>query len=245
METEAQLLTLWKEVFGEYEGFWEMFLKTGYSSDRCRCTLEKDTVTAALCWFDCFCDGQKFAYLYAVVTHPEHRGRGLCRSLMEDTHSHLKKLDYAGVLLVPAEEGLRGMYRKMGYSDATCVTEFSCTAGEEAAPLRTVSPEEYAALRRRMLPDGGVIQEGENLTFLAAQVELMAGNGILLAAWREDSTLHCMELLGDQGIAPAIVKALGCEKGNFRTPGEDKPFAMGLKLQEDAVLPKYFGFAFD
>lgn len=241
---ENQLLPLWKAIFGDYDGFWELFLRTGYSPDRCRCITEGE-ILAALCWFDCFHSGQKWAYVYAVMTNPAHRGRGLCRALMEDTHEHLQKLGYAGVLLVPAEEGLRSMYRKMGYETCTTVSEFSCPAGEEAATLRTVSPEEYASLRRQYLPEGGVIQEKENLTFLAAQAELLAGESCLLAAWREEDALHTMELLGDTAAAPAIVKALGCKEGHFRIPGNDKAFAMGLKLQKDTVFPNYFGFAFD
>lgn len=241
---ERQLLPLWKEIFGDYDGFWELFLRTGYSPDRCRCITEEG-ITAALCWFDCFCHRQKWAYVYAVMTNPAHRGQGLCRILMKDTHEHLQKLGYAGVLLVPAEEGLRKMYRKMGYETCTCVSEFSCAAGEEAAALRALSPEEYAGLRRQYLPEGGVMQEGENLTFLAAQAELLTGENCLLAVWREEDTLHGMELLGDIVSAPAIVKALGCKEGHFRTPGETKPFAMGLKLQESVIFPDYFGFAFD
>lgn len=242
---DAQLLPLWNRIFGEYDGFWKMFLETAWSPGRCRCILEDGSITAALCWFDCSCGGQKWAYLYAVMTHPEHRGQGLCRTLIEDTHAHLARLGYDGVLLVPAEASLRDMYRKMGYADCTSVSEFSCTAGKDAIPLHTVSPEEYAEARRQYLPHGGVLQEGENLTFLAAQAELLAGNGVLLAAWREDKTLHVMELLGDQSAAPGIVKALGCEQGEFRTPGKDIPFAMGKKLQEKAIFPIYFGFAFD
>lgn len=244
-ETEAQLLPLWNQVFGEYDGFWKMFLRTGYSPDRCRCILENGTVTAALCWFSVSVRSQKWAYVYAVMTHPCHRNRGLCRSLFAETEQLLTRQGYDGVLLVPAEASLRNMYRKMGYRDCTTVSEFSRTAGNTAIPLRTVAPEEYAALRRAFLPPDSAIQEGENLAFLAAQAELLAGSGILLAAWREDDTLHCMELLGDRNAAPGIVKALGCKEGHFRTPGKEIPFAMGKKLQENAVFPTYFGFAFD
>lgn len=244
-EAEAQLLRLWKEIFGEYDGFWELFAKTAYSPDRCRCVMENGIVSAALCWFDCTCGEETWAYLYAVMTNPAHRGRGLCRSLMENTHQHLKELGYAGVLLVPAEEGLRDMYRKMGYGDCTGVSEFSCAAADRPVPLTAVIPEEYARLRRTCLPEGGVVQEQENLLFLAAQAELLAGADFLLAAWREEETLHAMELLGNTKAAPGIVKALGCEKGNFRTPGKDIPFAMGLKLQKTAKFPIYFGLAFD
>ena len=50
-----QLLKLWKAVFGEYNGFWELFLDTGYQSDHCCCMVENGRVTAGLYWFDCSC----------------------------------------------------------------------------------------------------------------------------------------------------------------------------------------------
>ena len=245
MAIEAQLLKLWKQAFGEHDGFWEMFLEKGYSPRRCMHLAEGEKVTAALCWFDTESGGQKWAYVYAVVTAPEYRGRGLCRALFRQAEVLWQDRGYAGALLVPAKEGLREMYRKMGYETCTCIREFSCPAGEHGVSLRVVSPEEFAGQRRKMLPQGSVIQEGENLAFLAAQGELLAGKDILLAAWREGEILQVMELLGDAAKAPGIVKALGCETGNFRVPGKEKPWAMGKKFREDADFPKYFGYAFD
>ena len=245
LEQIQQLLALWKDVFGDYDGFWELFLETGFSPDRCRCITENGQITAALCWLDCSCDGQKQAYVYAVVTHPAHRGRGLCRSLLADTHSLLKARGYTAVLLVPAEEALREMYRKFGYADCTRVSEFSCTAGETSVSVRTVSPEEYGRLRQGRLPRGGVLQEGENLAFLAAQAQLFAGKDVLLAAYADGDTLVGMELLGDPKTAPGILNGLGFAQGRFRGPGKEESFAMAHPLTEDAVIPEYFGFAFD
>ena len=105
-EEIRQLLLLWKEAFGEYDGFWELFLETGCLPDHCRCITENGQVTAGLSWFDCSCGEEKIAYVYAVVTNPAHRGKGLCRKLMEDVHALLKTKGYAGILLVPAEEGI-------------------------------------------------------------------------------------------------------------------------------------------
>ena len=244
MENE-QLLKLWKDVFGEYDGFWELFLRTGFSPERCRCILENGQAAASLCWFDTQCLGQKLAYLYAVVTHPEYRNRGLCRRLMADTHRQLRELGYAGALLVPAESSLRAMYEKMGYRNCTTVTEFTCEAGADPVPLRAVGPAEYARLRREFLPWGGVVQEGENLRFLAEQAQFYTGEDLLLAVYREEDVLHGMELLGNAEAAPGILRTLGCAKGHFRTPGEEIPFAMFLPLRKDAVRPAYFGFAFD
>ena len=240
-----ELLALWKTVFGEHDGFWELFLEHGFSPRRCRCIVENGQVTASLCWFDCQCCGQRQAYIYAVLTHPDHRGRGLCRGLLADTHAYLQKAGYAAALLVPAEEPLRGMYRKLGYRDAATVSVVSCGAGEAPLPLRAIGPGEYAALRREFLPEGGVVQEGENLAFLSQQARFYTGDGFLLAAYSDGDTLHGMELLGSSAAAPGIVKALACKKGHFRTPGTERPFAMMYPLREDAANPTYFGFAFD
>ena len=145
------LRKLWKTAFGDEDAFLDAFFSTGFSRDRCRCILEEDRPIAVLYWFDVFCKGQKFAYLYAVATDPGCRGRGLCRALMEDTASHLAAKDYHGLLLVPQKEPLREMYRKMGYEDSTGISKITCAAGDTAAQIRNIDKEEYAALRRCFL----------------------------------------------------------------------------------------------
>ena len=242
---ERELLALWKDIFGEHDGFWELFGETGFLPDHVRRLTVDDRLAAALYWFDVSCEGQKMAYLYAVATHPDFRGRGLCRRLMAETEAHLTANGYAGVLLVPEKPSLRQMYAKMGYQECTAVSEFSCGQGEAPAELRSVTPEAYARLRRKLLPPGGVVQEGENLRFLAAQARLYAGTGFTLAAWQDDGVLHAMELLGNTDAAPGILKALGFARGVFRTPGNAMSFSMFKALQKDAVRPQYFGFAFD
>lgn len=244
-EEISQLLNLWKNVFGEYDGFWELFRNVAFLPDHCRCITENGQVIAGLYWFDCSCGNDKIAYVYAVVTDPAHRGRGLCRKLMEDVHVLLKAQNYDSVMLVPADEGLREMYRKLGYEDCTSVGKLSCTAGESAVEIRNVSVEEYAALRRELLPDNAVLQEGIQLPFLAAQAQLFAGADFLLAAFLDHDRLHSMELLGKKAAAPGILRALGCETGSFQIPGREIPFAMIHKLSENAVSPDYFGFSFD
>lgn len=245
MEIESQLLSAWKQAFGEHEGFWELFLKTGYSRQRLVHIQEQGSLSAALCWFDLEVAGRKWAYVYAVVTLPAFRGRGLCRRLFAQAEDLWRRRGYAGVLLVPAEDGLRAIYRKLGYETCTTIREFTVPAAETPVSLTPLSPEAYAAARRKLLPENAAIQEKENLTFLAAQAALYQGAGFLLAAWQENGILQAMELLGDLSAAPGIVTALGCTRGNFRTSGPDIPWAMGKKLQPDAPCPTYFAFAFD
>lgn len=240
-----QLKQLWMLAFGDREDFVSLFFSTAYSPERCRFLEEKGEVTAALYWLDGECCSRKYAYIYGVATHPDHRGKGLCRKLMAMTHADLKALGYAGVLLMPADLGLRQMYAGMGYRECSTLQEFSREAGERAVSLRSISQEEYAALRRRYLPEGGLIQEEENLAYLATFAGLYAGDAFVMAAVHEQEHLFVLELLGDVDAAPGILKAMGYKSGTFRVPGEGIPFAMYLPLRPDAPMPTYLGLAFD
>lgn len=244
-EQTHQLRQLWKLAFGDTEDFMDGFYGSGFSGDRCRCLTEGGDMAAMLYWFDCECNGRRLAYIYGVATHPEHRNQGLCRKLMADTAELLRENGYAGAILVPQHTPLRQMYASMGYGDVGTVSYVNCLASERPVSLRKISAEEYAALRRQYLPEGSVIQEGENLPFLERIYELYAGEDFLLAAFREEGFLWGMELLGNKDAAPGILKALDCIKGRFRTPGENQPLAMYLPLREAAAKPKYFGLAFD
>ncbi len=236
------LRTLWKQAFGDTDAFLDLFFSTAYAPRRCRCTNAQGQTVAALYWFDCTADGEKFAYLYAVATDPAFRGQGLCRRLMDDTHRLLKEQGYAGTVLVPGEPELFAMYEKMGYTDLSGAGNFSVSTGSPIS-LRQVTAEEYAAARRALLPPGSIVQEGENLRFLGSYAKLYAGNGFVLAGITEGTHLYCTELLGDRTAAPGIVSALGMQTGTFRTPGEDR-FSMYHPLK-DIPAPRYFGLAFD
>ncbi|MBQ8237548.1 MAG: GNAT family N-acetyltransferase [Oscillospiraceae bacterium] len=235
---------LWKAAFGDTDEFLDGFFSAAYAPERCRCIEENGQILSVLYWFDCSLDGAKLAYVYAVATDPDCRGRGLCRMLMADTARHLKAQGYQGIVLVPQTRPLIGMYAAMGYAPCGSVDEFQAVAGE-AIPARRIDAVEYARLRREMLPAGGVVQEGESLRFLTTQVGLYAGENWLAAAAEMDGMLWCPELLGDRNAAAGITKALGCREGSFRVPGTGRPFAMFRPLAVDCPVPRYFGLAFD
>lgn len=237
---------LWKIAFADTDDFLSAFFGTAYSPLRCRVAQVHGETAGMLYWFDVSCRDQKMAYLYAVATHPGHRGRGVCRRLMADTHALLKAQGYAAALLVPQSDALRNMYAAFGYRSCTTVSETFCAAGKDPVPLHQIDEEEFSRLRREYLPGGAVIQEGENLRFLGTQARFYRGTDFLLAAQvTEEDTLFCAELLGDAAAAPGILKSLGCSQGTFRTPGSKKDFAMFLPLEEKIRHPSYFGFPFD
>ncbi len=240
------LRRLWQEAFGDTEEFLDLFFGSGFSPERCLFIEEEGTIAAVLYWFDCEWKGRKIAYIYAVATAKNQRGKGLCHKLMEHTHSHLKSTGYAGAILVPGSPSLFKFYESMGYTTSCFIHEFDCSAAKGRAKLKEISKEEFSTLRRHFLTENSVIQEGENLDFLSSYANFYAGEDFILAAYKDGSTLICPEILGNAESAPSIVSALGCEKGSFRTIGALKPFAMYLPLQEeDKTHPSYLGFAFD
>ena len=240
-----QLISLWQEAFGDTEEFIDGFFCTAFSPARCRCMFTTRKVYAALYWMDVRLGEQRFAYIYAVAVAEKHRGKGLGKALLADAQAHLALRGYDGILLVPQTEELRAMYEKLGYVTCTTVAEFPAQAGGETIPLQRIDREEYARLRRSMLPQGSGVEEEENISFLETMAFFYQGENLLLAAHGENGKLWCPEYLGDAAAAPGILKALNCTEGHFRAPGGDFPFAMFLPLTKEAQPPKHLGLAFD
>ena len=239
------LRRLWQAAFGDTDDFLDAFFRTAYDAERCRCVTENGEPAAALYWFDCELEGAKLAYIYAVATDPAHRGKGLCRTLMADTLDILTENGYRGALLVPQEPWLIEMYKKMGFSPATTVSEFHVMAAAAPIPVRRAGPTGYSRRRQELLPEGGVIQKNENALFLNSQASLYMGENWVAAAAEMDGMLWCPEFLGDPALAPGFVNALGYREGSFRVPGSGRPFAMFRPLSVDCPRPRYFGLAFD
>lgn len=228
---------LWKEAFGDTDNFLDKFFGVAFAPERCLCATVEREVAAMAYWFDC----GDYAYIYAVATAEKHRGQGICHTLMKKIHEILTQQGYAGCMVVPGEESLRAFYRGMGYENCGGVREFDCDAGTPL-PLRKLTTDEYAALRRQYLPEGGVVQEGVNLAFLGCWADFYDGKDVLAAAVWEDGKLMVLELLGNSEKTSGVVASLGAKTGWFRMPG-DTPFAMHKPLNKNRP-PKYFGFCF-
>ncbi len=243
-EQTHQLRALWREAFGDDDDFLDLFFDQVFASDRCRCVTVDGTVAAALYWLDCRLGDRPLAYLYAVATGKRHRHQGLCWQLMMDTHRLLTSLGYAGTLLVPGESKLFEMYASMGYEVCTTIREFDADAALPRARLQELTAAEFAAARRRFLPENAVIQEGENLVFLSKLAKFYQGPDFLLCAGDGPEGFQGLELLGNADAAPGILAALGKARGSFRAPGVGRDFAMVHPLTGE-IAPGYFGFAFD
>ncbi len=240
------LRALFADSFGESEEFLDLFFETAFAPSRSRITTEDGRLLASLFWFDCELRGRKIAYIYGVSTAREYRGKGICSALMTDTHTHLMSLGYAAAILVPAEPSLFDFYARLGYKTASGLKEFAVNTSDTPIALSEISAEEYAALRPKYLPEGGVNESNELIKMLSATAKLYTGEGFLLSARIAGDRLSGIELLGDTDKAPHILAALGIKSGIFRTAGDALPFAAYLPLTESAPKPpSYFGIALD
>lgn len=241
-ETESRR-RLWREAFGDSDTFLDDFDRTAFSPERYRAIIIDGEVASALYFFDCEFNGGRLAYIYAVATAKAFRGQGLCRRLFDETHAYLSDRGYTGAILCPGSDSLFDFYKSMGYSTCTYVNEYEATTGDGVG-VTEINKDEYARLRRKYLPEGGVVQERENIDFLATFSKFYSGDGFVLTAREEDKRLFCAELLGNADVA-GITSALGYERGFFRTPGNGRPFTMYYPLGKKSPLPTYFGLAFD
>jgi GNAT superfamily N-acetyltransferase len=238
------LKALWQQAFGDTDALIDGFFRVGFSPERCRFTEIDGQAAAALYWFDCRWEDKKIAYIYGVATATDFRGQGLCRRLMEDTHRQLAAVGYAGAVLVPADAGLAGMYRKMGYRDCCPTEKLSILPGVDPARIEQISPEEYGRLRIERLPKGSIVQGQAVLDFYSTYGAFYRSGSALFCVARENDVLYFQEFLGDRAELPGIVAALEGASAQVRLPGGEQPFAMYRSFTEDR-LPEYLGFALD
>lgn len=226
---EAALRSLFTEAFGD-AAFTDLFFRLGFSPDRCLAAFDGELL-AALHWFDCALEGQKAAYLYGIAAFESCRGRGVGSALIR---AALEQLD-CPVLLVPAGESLFGYYERFGFRRVGTIREARIGAGAPL-PLRKLTLAEYAEARRRLLPPRSLDQTA-CLPLLEGYADFYATPHAIAAVSGE----LVWELLGDASDAPGLIAALGRPAATVRTPGEGRPFAMGI----GAEGPIHLGLALD
>ena len=236
------LKELWKIVFGDTASFLNNFFQVAFSPDRCRNIEEDGKVICSLYWFDCQYEGGKLAYIYAVGTHPDHRGKGLATQLMKETHAHLKALGYAGAVLKPATSKLFSFYEHLGYVTSGYIRRFTVSASDSPAELKELSAAEYGLLRRQFLPENGIRQEGATLDLLSTFASFYATEDALFCVSKSEPLIF--EFLGNPNSAPDIAAAFYIPNNEFQTYGNDIPYAMFCPLN-CTKIPGYLGISLD
>ena len=237
------LRSLWKEAFSDTDDFLELFFTRGFAPERSLTVKEGENVLAALYWFYCAWEENQSAYIYAVATKKEHRGKGICRAMMDRLHEDMEKMGRSTVL-VPVDENLRTFYARMGYGNFGGMDEEIYHPKGTPVLAQKLSVTDYMQKRKGLLPEGGIVQEGEVLPFLESMLTFYGGESWLLAGYQDGGKWIFPEFLGDKALLPGILKALEISVAQVCTAG-DKPFAMYRPIAGEKKTPAYFAFALD
>lgn len=247
------LAALWHRVFGDSEEGIRDLLTRAPAGLRTYALLQEQTPLAALCIFpteliDDSGESHPTAYLYALCTEPEARGRGLATRLLTGTERVLcAEFDY--VTLTPASQALFDFYQKRGWETVFYHTTLSVPAAPAAAKITRLTPQDYRALREMQL-------YGDFISYDASYLALFESAGAFyrvetaqdvccIAAEKRGEKLLCKETLPACPQAAALLAAhLGCVSAELCTVGDGAPFAMGKALGKDALPARaYLGIA--
>ena len=152
------LRALWSLAFGDDGAYVDNFFHTYYRPDRVLVLEEEGQVRSMTAWFDTVfvVPGRgKFraAYLYAVATHPDCRGKGLAARLLKGADEYFRTLSIPAVTTVPAEPSLHSFFGANGSPWRRCPRPATALCGRSCWRIfpiffipRTLSPIRPAAV---------------------------------------------------------------------------------------------------
>ena len=205
---------LWKLAFGDSDAYLDNFYNTYYRPERV-VVLEEDGVLRSMtAWFDTAfaLPGRgeyRAAYLYAVATHPDCRGRGLAARLLAGADDYFRSVDIPAVTTVPAEPSLHIFFGSNGFRECFRTLSETLRREEISQPpsnvLRPASPEEYGRVRERLL--AGIPHIAYPADALAYQAGCCAlgGGGLFVGDLSGDPLCLCAERADEDLV---IVKEL-------------------------------------
>lgn len=213
------IIKLWQEAFGDDEEFICDFLEKIDYKKNLLVFLDNGEVVSMATILPVFCKSVKGRYVYAVATAKSHRGKGLCKAVMNRIDEVIKSQGEGFAILVPASESLFSFYEKLGYYDTIYKPSFSEVNGIG----KQCSVSEYFKIRNEIFSDYDLIGWSEEmLEYILSFGEMNFCDGG--AVYREETTLK--ELLTDE-----IFKSSWTE-----------PFALIKYIDENLKFEKpYFG----
>ena len=212
---------LWKLAFGDSDEYIGNFYSTYYRPDRVVVLEEDGTVKSMTAWFDTafVVPGQgeyRAAYLYAVATHPDCRGRGLAARLLAGADEYFRSLGIPAVTTVPAEPSLHNFFGANGFRE--CFVHDPLAGWRENFPgtpapppssltLEPLSPAQYGALREELLAGIPHIAYPEDALAYQAGCCALSGGGMYRIATERGDLLACVERTEDD--TPLVKELLG------------------------------------
>lgn len=151
-----RIIELWHNIFGDSENIIEEFLNRFYKN--VLLYLEGDKIVGMLSLLN-LSQGKKTGYyVYAVATDEKFRSKGIATALIEYAKSLCKKDEF--LLLVPAEDSLFDFYKKLGFSEISCIRKrnYMKTVIDAQIPVLPISPTEFLILRKEFFKNYDFIE---------------------------------------------------------------------------------------
>ena len=265
---------LWKLAFGDPESYIDNFYRTYYRPERVVVLEEDGAVRSMTAWFDTAfaVPGRgeyRAAYLYAVATHPDCRGRGLAGKLLAGADEYFRSLHIPAVTTVPAEPSLHNFFGANGFRECFTFRQAAPVPGEKLLRpfgLEPVGVRLYGQLREAILKDTPHIAYPPDALEYQLGCCRLSGGGLYLAETAQGAALLCIE--GAQAGSLMVKELVACPEGQeqvlaclqdllpgfggvVRTPGGGVKFGMlkwldpSLERAWDWTATGYLGLAFD
>ena len=237
------LTALWQLCFGDPAEAVQGFFATLWEEIT---VFQTEDASAMLTAMPVSWQGHPAAYLYAVGTHPDHRGQGLCRELMTFAEETLKSRGCSYSILSPAEESLFRFYGNMGYETCFFAETRKFSTGECAETAVSVTAEQYGLLRKNRMPEGvqypeSLLQMQKSFGFL-----LQIGETGCAAVERHGDGFLVRELLADDpaAAAAAVCRFCNAQEITCKIPGS-VPYGMAKSLDGSPLSDSWLGLAFE
>ena len=122
---EAECRALWIEVFGDEREEVDRFLIDIHREDNLLTHSENGRVVAMLHIVRIDTDYGPTAYLYAIATAPDFRGKGYAGMLISQAIELSRAREYKAVMLIPSKSLLVEYYKRFGFDEPLYKLDFS------------------------------------------------------------------------------------------------------------------------
>lgn len=149
-----QLKQLWTLAFHDEGPYLENFFHTYGTPDKILVATEKNSedsqekdekILAMTAYFPSTLHRQnktyRFAYLYAVATHPEHEKKGIASKLLSHVYDEMKSLNFHGVTTVPAQPSLHQFFARNGFEEYFLQQETNLPENPTQSPNQSLNQD--------------------------------------------------------------------------------------------------------
>lgn len=147
-DREHQIMELWQRVFGDKRSDIEEFMVQLYSPERTFTLSEEGQIVSMLHIVPLSDSIRKIAYIYAVATAEEYRGRGLATQLITRALEVIDSSDFDCAVLIPSSSSTAHFYEKFGFRYTGYTLDFS-TFGIDFDLGTGDSSKDFAIMREK------------------------------------------------------------------------------------------------